>query len=379
MIYDVVVIGASTAGLYAAEILALHGKKVALFDRKINNNPDLRTYIITPGLERIVPDFDPNLIRHKTGSIHIQVGEEVRSIQLSAPDLIIERSQLIGNFLSRAKKAGVEILQECEFLGFVGGSKDGLIRIKAGGDEKTIQARYLIGADGVQSRVRDLAEMEAVPQVPLMQAEIELPEEWDPDVTKVWFDVNDSPYFYWLIPDKDNKAVVGLISAPRANIRLLLDNFLDENAFIPLSYQSGQAGMFSPRTRTEITLEGLKIYLVGDAAGQVKVTTVGGSVTGFAGARAAAYAILENKPYKTTLRRTNREMNIHYFIRSLLDQMTNQDYLDLLRGLSPGVQSFLSRYDRDQMRRNFWKLVFIQPKYIFLGLKLLFHLVLPKR
>ena len=119
MIYDVVVIGASTAGLYAAEILALHGKKVALFDRKIINNPDLRTYIITPGLERIVPDFDPNLIRHKTGSIHIQVGEEVRSIQLSAPDLIIERSQLIGNFLSRAKKAGVEIFQKCDFLGFV--------------------------------------------------------------------------------------------------------------------------------------------------------------------------------------------------------------------------------------------------------------------
>ncbi|MBW1764299.1 MAG: FAD-dependent oxidoreductase, partial [Deltaproteobacteria bacterium] len=83
MIYDVVVIGASTAGLYAAEILALHGKKVALFDRKIVNNPDLRTYIITSGLERIVPDFDPILIRHMTCSIHIQAGEEVRSIQLS--------------------------------------------------------------------------------------------------------------------------------------------------------------------------------------------------------------------------------------------------------------------------------------------------------
>jgi len=68
-------------------------------------------------------------------------------------------------------------------------------------------------------------------------------------------------------------------------------------------------------------------------------------------------------------------MSIHYFIRSLLDQMSNQDYVDLLRGLSPGVQSFLSQYDRDQMRRNFWKLVFIQPKYIFLGLKLLFRLV----
>lgn len=379
MIYDVVVIGASTAGLYAAEILALNDKKVALFDRNIQNNPDIRTYIITPGLERIVPNFDPILVRHETGVINIQVGEEERSIHLSAPDLIIERSQLIESFLSRAKKAGVEIYRESEFIGFGGGNKDGSIRIKIGEDEKTVQTRYLIGADGVNSRVRDLAGMKSVPQVPLLQADIELPEKWDPDVTKVWFDVNDSPYFYWLIPDKEKKAVVGLISERGVNIQMLLDNFLNENSFIPLSYQSGQAGMFSPRTRNEISLDGLHILLVGDAAGQVKVTTVGGSVTGFAGAQAAANAILENKAYRTTLRRTFREMSIHYFIRSLLDQMSNQDYLFLLRGLSPGVKSFLNRYDRDQMRRNFWKLIFIQPKYIFLGLKLFFRLLLPRR
>ena len=68
----------------------------------------------------------------------------------------------------------------------------------------------------------------------------------------------------------------------------MLDNFLNANRFVPLAYQSGQAGMYSPKTRAEISLSGLNVYLVGDAAGQVKVTTVGGTVTGFAGARAAA-------------------------------------------------------------------------------------------
>jgi len=139
--------------------------------------------------------------------------------------------------------------------------------------------------------------MATVPQVPLLQAEIDLPENWDPDVTNVWFNVNDTPYFYWLIPDRDNKAVVGLISAPGANIRSLLDDFLKRNALLPLAYQSGQVGMYSPKTRMETSRGGMNIFLVGDAAGQVKVTTVGGTVTGFAGAKAAAYAILENKPY----------------------------------------------------------------------------------
>jgi len=58
--------------------------------------------------------------------------------------------------------------------------------------------------------------------------------------------------------------------------------------------------------------------------------------------------------------------------------MANDDYAVLLKDLSQGVKLFLNRYDRDQMRRNFWKLVFIQPKYIFLGLKLLYRMVLSK-
>lgn len=375
MKFDVVVIGASTAGLYTAELLALSGKKVALFERN-TEKPDFRTYIITPGLMRIVPDFDSTLIRHETGTIHIQAGDDVRAIRLSAPDLTIERGQLIDNFMSRAKQAGVEVYQNSRFLGFDRESSKTKLRIKVGETEKTIQTRYLIGADGVHSQVRELAGLAAVAKVPLMQAEIELPEGWNPGMTKVWFDADDSPYFYWLIPDRDHKAVVGLIAAPGADIRYLLDDFLKKNSFLPLAYQSGQAGMYLPKTKIESDVGGVKVLLVGDAAGQVKVTTVGGTVTGFAGAQAASRAILERKPYQTTLRKVNRELSIHYFIRSLLDKMTNQDYSTLLRGLSPRVQSFLNRYDRDQMRKNFWKLPFIQPRYIFLGLKLLLRIVI---
>jgi len=375
LIFDVVVIGASTAGLYAAELLALSGKKVGLFDRN-DKKPDFRTYIITPGFKRIVPDFDSTLIRHETNIIHIQAGEEFRTINLSTPDLTIERGQLIDNFMSRAKMAGVEIYQNSKFVSFDHENNKTKLRIIIGDTEKIIQTKYLIGADGVHSQVRELAGMAAVPKVPLLQAEIELPEGWNPGMTKVWFDVNDSPYFYWLIPDRDNKAVVGLISDPGADIRYLLDSFLKKNSFLPLAYQSGQAGMYIPKTKIESASGGVKILLVGDAAGQVKVTTVGGTVTGFAGAQAASKAILEKKPYQVTLRKVNRELRIHYFIRSLLDKMTNQDYSVLLRGLSPRVQSFLNRYDRDQMRQNFWKLALIQPRYIFLGLKLLLRIAI---
>ena len=379
MIFDVVVIGASTAGLYAAEILAARGKKVALFDRAKELIPDRRTYIITPGLLRIVSDFDTHLIRHTIKSIQVQSGEEERTIRLSTPDFVIERRQLIDYFLSRAKKAGAEIFFDSEFLGFRTEKGKKIIQLRVEGQEKIIQTKYLIGADGVHSQVRELAGLHSVPHVPLLQAEVDLPSEWDSGLTKVWFKVDDSPYFYWLIPDKDNKAVVGLISSPGSNIRKLLDNFMKKNDLIPVEFQAGQAVMYTRKTRVEVYLQDLHILFVGDAAGQVKVTTVGGTVTGLAGAQAAARAILENKSYQHTLRKTNRELDVHYFIRSLLDKMSNHDYEILFIGLSARVQMFLKNHDRDQMRWHFWKLIYLQPKYIFLGSKILLRLVFSRK
>ena len=111
---------------------------------------------------------------------------------------------------------------------------------------------------------------------------------------------------------------------------------------------------------------------------QVKVTTVGGTVTGFSGGQAAASAILDEVPYRKTRQGVTRELDLHFFIRQLLEQMNQKDYERLVGLLTPAVLSFLSRYDRDTMRQYFWMLPFIQPAFIPLGLKLfiskLFHL-----
>ncbi|MCK4489534.1 MAG: hypothetical protein KAU23_04700, partial [Anaerolineales bacterium] len=62
---------------------------------------------------------------------------------------------------------------------------------------------------------------------------------------------------------------------------------------------------------------------------------------------------------------------VHWFIRELLEKMDQKDYERLVKLISPNVQSFLCRYDRDAMRRQFWKLILIQPRFIPLGLQLL--------
>ena len=371
MKYDVVVIGASSAGLFAAEILAKSGKRVAVFERAESFAPDIRTYIITPGLFRVMPDVESELILHEINAIYLQTGRESAVIQLSSPDLIVERVQLITTLLNRAKSAGVEVHFGTEFKGLI--TKNGTTRVNvlSNSTETLIEADYLIGADGVASTVGKAAGLPDLLTVPLLQVEINLPENWDPGVVKVWFDYEDTPYFYWLIPDSETKAVVGLITQPGANIRVLLDRFLAEKSFHPLAYQSGIAALYSPGNIIECRVGDLKVMLVGDAAGQVKVTTVGGTVTGLSGGQAAACAILDEVTYRKTRKGVTRELDLHLLIRKLLEKMDQKDYERLVELISPNVQSFLSRHDRDAMRYHFWKLILIQPRFIPLGIKLL--------
>lgn len=378
MKYDVVIIGASSAGVYAAEILAKKGKKVAVFERAVSFNPARRIYIITPGLNRVMPDVEPDLIGHEITSFHLQTGEKNAVIELSSPDLIVERSQLIKTLLNRAKKAGVDIHFGSEFLDLQTENGNTLIKVRSSAGEILIEADYLIGADGVNGAVGKAADLPMPIVVPLLQAEIKLPENWDSSVTKVWFDVKDTPYFYWLIPESTEKGVVGLIAEPGAEIRKLLEHFLEEGNYQPLGYQSGQAALHTPGEKLEKRVGDLNVLLAGDTAGQVKVTTVGGTVTGLLGGQAAACAILEKAPYRKTRLGLTRELDLHYFIRQLLEKMDQQDYVRLMGLLTPSVLSFLSQYDRDTMRQHFWKLPFKQPAFIPFGLKLfirkLFHL-----
>ncbi len=116
--YDVVVVGASTAGLYAAELLAKKGKKVILFERDQEISPGRRTYIITPDIFNYIPDLDQDLIRHRISSILVRAGDISTEVLLKAPDIVIERTQLISKMLVLAKKAGVEIISGGEFIGF---------------------------------------------------------------------------------------------------------------------------------------------------------------------------------------------------------------------------------------------------------------------
>ncbi len=374
MEFDVAIIGASSSGLFLAEKLSADGYHVGVFEREKELKPARRTYIITPHLDHVLGGVPEELILHRIRTMEVETARACVDVPLRNEDLIVERAQLITYLSGAAEIAGAEIHLGHRFIELTNSSPSPEIHLKdTKGDSLMIKAKTLIGSDGAFSVVAKATGIRQPETVPLMQAEIALPEDWDPTVTKVWFDVDETRFFYWLIPESDQRAVVGLIANETTDSRQVLDRFLAKYDFEVLAYQAGQAAMHQPGLRPWGQVGDLNVLLVGDAAGQVKVTTVGGTVTGFWGAQAAADALLNGSTYARNLRPLKRELDLHWFIRLLLERLDNQGYGDLIEAINENVIEFLGQRNRDEMAGAFWKLVFLQPRFIGLGLRLLLN------
>jgi len=373
--FDVAIIGASSSGLFLAEKLASGGFHVGVFEREKELKPARRTYIITPHLDHVFGGAPEELILHRIRTMAVETARASVNVPLRNEDLIVERAQLIRYLVDAAEVAGAEIHLGHRFIGFGNSGISTDIELRdARGDSLKIRAKTLIGSDGAFSEVAKAAGIRRPDTVPLMQAEIALPEGWDPALTKVWFDADETRFFYWLIPESDQRAVVGLIANETTDSRQILARFLAKYEFEVLAFQAGQAAMHQPGLRPWSQVGDLNVILVGDAAGQVKVTTVGGTVTGFWGARAAADALLNGSSYARNLRPLKRELDLHWFIRLLLERLDNQGYGDLIEAINENVIEFLGQRNRDEMAGAFWKLAFLQPRFIGLGLRLLLNM-----
>jgi len=109
---------------------------------------------------------------------------------------------------------------------------------------------------------------------------------------------------------------------------------------------------------------GAEIYLIGDAAAQVKVTTVGGLVTGLRGAKAAADAILRRTDYLKELRPLRRELSLHLILRSVLNRFRSTDYDRLLALLNEKTIHLLGLYNRDHAASMICRILLAQPRLL---------------
>ena len=157
--YDVIVIGAGLAGLQAALLLGKRGHSVLLVDRKT----DLDKSIHTTGIfvRRTLEDFDLPAdclgppVRHVT-----LYSPARRSMELESPHdefRVGRMGPLYQRFLQQAVRAGVEWMPATGYVEHVRMKDETIVRLEAKGRSLSVRTRYIIGADGANSRVgRDL-------------------------------------------------------------------------------------------------------------------------------------------------------------------------------------------------------------------------------
>lgn len=365
---NVAIVGGSAAGLYAATLLARGGARVDVFEQSERFEPLRRTLIVTSRMRDLLGAAGEPSVRNEIWRFELFTDGRVAKVELARPDLVIERAALIQSLASHARAAGAGVHLGKRFR-CLEKTRAG-IRVNmesANGSSESRDASAVIGADGAASRVARSGGWKQLDTVPLIQAIVRLPSDFPPSTVRVWFIPDDTRYFYWLIPESEGYGALGLIGEAGAPARRALERFMEKKQFEPQSYQAARIPVYTRWVPAVRRFGAGKVYLAGDAAAQVKVTTVGGIVTGLRGAEGVAESILHGR--SRILRKLRRELNAHLIIRRALHQFQQADYSRLVDLLNVGARESLAIHTRDEAAKVLWHICRRQPRFALLGLR----------
>jgi len=362
---EVTVIGGSAAGLFCAYLLAREGVRVRVFDSNDVMNMTPRTLIVTSGLREALGFTPTEAIVNEISDIHLFSPNRETTVSLRQPDLIVERAAIVRLLVRKAIDAGVELHGKMRLCG-LGPSQDGVLatlRNSQTGDTVHLKTRTLIGADGTSSLVGRMANGHALESVPVLQVIVKLSGATSRNITRVWFRPEDTPYFYWMLPHSEKEAAVGFIAGDGRDAWNKLASFVEKLGLEHGEIQGSRIPLYSKRVCVANRFCNADVYFVGDAAAQVKVTTVGGLVTGLRGAKAAAGQILGNG-FADEQRKLRRELNVHHRMRAILNKFHAADYDRLVEMLNGRLRGILAEYNRDQLVQFAVRLVIAQPRLL---------------
>jgi digeranylgeranylglycerophospholipid reductase len=364
---EVVIVGGSAAGLFTATALARGGRAVRVLESKSDFEPDPRTLIVTDHFRNQLGASAGTSILNEIRRFELFTDGRSAQIALSKPDLIIERSKLIPGLAREAQQAGAQVSFDSRFISLSPNSRGLHLEVESAGHRHELHAASVVGADGATSRVARTAGWPPIETIPLVQAIVRLPKDCPLDTTRVWFVPDDTPYFYWLIPESPERAALGIIGEG-ADTAKRLARFLEKKQMEPLEWQGAQIPVYRKWVPVKRRIGNGDVYLVGDAAAQVKVTTVGGIVTGFRGAIGVAQSILREGASRE-LRTLRRELDTHKLIRRTMHHFQQKDYSHLVDLLNLSTKNTLSEITRDESARLLWTVLRRQPRLALLGLR----------
>ena len=321
--YDVVVVGAGPAGSTCARFAAARGASVLLLekDRDVGMPVRCGEAVSNRSLEKIV-DIDPRWIAATIKRFRlISPSGHMVEPDLGGYGYVLERRIFDYDLARLASEAGVDVRTKSYVDGLLSADSDDVVRAMPSdesaattaawkgvsllwkGEPRTVEARVIVGADGVESRLGKWAgidttthmrDMETCAQMTLTGVDLE------DDVCEFYFGNDTAPMGYlWVFPKGRGMANVGvgisgMASKKKAAIRYLQE--FVERRFPGAGVLTTVAGGVPCAAPVDTLVKG-NVVLVGDAAHQVNPMSGGGITSGMIGGRLAGEAIaraLEN-------------------------------------------------------------------------------------
>ncbi len=310
------IIGGGPTGSYAAYLLARAGLSVQVYEE----HKEIGLPVQCTGL--LTSDFasfekpDPSYIKNITKEIAV-VGPE-KTLYFKKKEYLIDRTYFDRFQAERAMSEGAQFHL---------------------GEKCTSPKGITIGADGANSKIARLLNHNPPSYFRGFQATVK--GSFDPDTYTVHVGDSISPgLFGWVVPEDEAHARVGLKGTAEQ-----FKSFLKMVGGETLSYQAGRIPRYDPSYRTERK----DLYLLGDAALQVKATTGGGILMGMRAATCLRDAILKNKSYERLWKeKLGRNLWLHLKIRTMLDTFCDKDWMSVMDALScPHVRQCIEKESRE--------------------------------
>lgn len=266
--YDVVIIGAGPSGAYSAYLMAKQGLRVLLCDRAAFP----REKTCGGGISRKTVDlleFDiSSVVERRLQGAWLTYKNRDTVVKDLGPQsgVAVLRSRFDSLIIEQARAEGAEFRPSCSFES---ARRDGdTVGVTTSGG--TFQAKYLIGADGVFSKVRSVFfGRDAVTYAPAVEAWIYVPPSViDMYEDRVLFDFGGMPRGYgWIFPKRDhlNVGVFSLFGSSdiNAELRRFIGLYGSLKKYDSIEFR----GYAIPLKNRKKWYQDSNVWLVGDAAG----------------------------------------------------------------------------------------------------------------
>lgn len=347
------IIGAGPSGSHLAYLLSRYKDVHVYEEHEEIGKPVQCTGIVTSSIKDHIKLKKEFIVNKINNVLVVAPSKENIIFKLKNPNIILNRQLFDMHLAEKAIENGARYHLNTRFLDY----SNKTMKLKVKNRSRIKKTDILVGADGPLSKVAKIADLYRKREFAMgLQTRARF-KVLDKKTVKFFLGYGS---FAWVVPESEYIARVGIVS--RHNPKLFFRHFLEDiNVKDATEQISGVIPIYSPRLKIQKN----NIFLIGDAAAQVKASTYGGIIQGLTAAENLSKAIKTGNDYTLLCNKLNKELKYSLLIRKMMDKFTLKDYNDLMHLIQDNkTRSIIQSIDRDYPSKLIFKLIMSQPKLL---------------